>query len=219
MVENNKDALICAKEGAHICNLPTKLLGEKWNTGFVDARQYDPDFVLYVGSSDWVSDNYLDVMLPIAQDYEITGTLDFHLLHLEYLLKDEKKRPIKYQDKTHRFKDDYDLPLMRQNLVSRTVAHWKGYECERKGEPIGIGRLVSRDYLNRVDWMPFDPNLHKSLDYSMISKAKNFKAIMSGDAQSMAVSTNLWSNKHAFDGELIDDDYLTQWFPEAFNLF
>ena len=55
VVENNKDALICAKEGAHICNLPTKLLGEKWNAGFVDARQYDPDFVLYVGSSEYIN--------------------------------------------------------------------------------------------------------------------------------------------------------------------
>ena len=195
VVENQEDRFICTKGGAFTVSCPGVPLGEKWNVGFLEAKQFDPDFVLYMGSSDWVSDNYLDVMLPIAQDYEITGVLDFHLLHLEY--KDDNK------------------------LISRNVKHWKGYENHRRGEPIGGGRLVRRDYLDRVKWSPFDPELLMNLDYSMITKTKNFKGIMSDEAQSMAVSTSLWSNKHEFNGEEVKDGdkYLTKWFPEGLKLF
>ena len=219
VVDNKRDRQICADEGAFIVNAPGVLLGKKWNAGFWEAKQFDPDFVLYMGSSDWVSDNYLDVMLPIAQDYEITGTLDYHLLHLEYNRLDDDNNPISYQEKRYRFMDEYDLDLIRENFISREVKHWKGYECERKGEPIGIGRLVRRDYLDRVRWNPFEDSIYNSLDWSMFQKASHFKAIMSDEAQSMSVSTSLWGNKHTFDGDLIDESYLTKWFPEALKLF
>jgi len=209
VVESDKDRQICADEGAFICNLARKPLGEKWNAGFWEAKQFDPDYILYVGSSDWVSDNWLDLT---RYDAEIIGTLDYHLLHLRY-------QKLIYRDTIHRFEDDYDLELMRKSLMTRTVKHWKGYTNWRKGEPIGIGRLVRRDYLQRVNWNPFDSKLHKNLDFSMIQKAKSIKTVMSGEVQSLAVSTSLWSNKHEIEGDTIDNEYLSKWFPEGLKLF
>lgn len=218
VVENQQDREICAKAGAVIVNSINKPLGHKWNDGFSAAKDFNPDYVLYVGSSDWVSGNYLEVMLPLAQDHEIVGTLDYHLLHLDY-------KQIPYKDKK-RF-TTYKIDDIRANFIGRKLGHWKGYEGEREGEPIGIGRLVRRDFLNRIKWRPFENELHKGLDWSMIKKTESYKGIISEEAQSLAISTTIWANKHSFDTEsasnfeLIDNvnDYLTKWFPEGLKLF
>jgi len=219
--ENDQDRGVCSKAGAKIVNSGNCPLGKKWNDGMEAAKEFNPDFILYVGSSDWVSDNYLEVMLPLAESHEIVGTLDYHLLHINY--NEENRASFKPRK---RFAD-YDLDAIRANFIDRQLGHWKGYECERKGEPIGIGRLLRRDFLGKVGWRPFEDELHKGLDWSMIKKTDSFISIMSEEAQSMAISTSIWSNKHNFklestqSFELIDnvDEYLIKWFPEGLKLF
>ena len=41
-------------------NLP---LGFKWQRGMDIAREFDPDAILMLGSSDWVSDNWCEIMM------------------------------------------------------------------------------------------------------------------------------------------------------------
>ena len=108
VVENHVDRQICANLGAFICNSYGNPLGKKWNDGFWEARQFNPDFVLYMGSSDWVSDNWIEEMTKY--DAEIIGTLDYHLLHLEY-------HPDKYKDTIYKFKGSYDLEKMKRGFL------------------------------------------------------------------------------------------------------
>ncbi len=188
-------------------------LGKKWNTAFVMAKNYDPDHILFVGSSDWVSDNWLDVLLQ--HDAEIVGTRDFYELHLEYDIEYDRAQ-------------NYNLEDVRSKFVKRQLGRWVGYHGARQGEPIGIGRLVRRDYLERVNWMPFENHLPKNLDNSMIRKTDSVKVIECDEIKCLSISTSLWSNRHNFlldmqnkGSYLINNNvaFLRKWFPDALNLF
>ena len=50
----------CSDAGARFIYHVNKPIARKLNTGFQIAAEYDPDAVMYVSSSDWLSDNWLD---------------------------------------------------------------------------------------------------------------------------------------------------------------
>lgn len=55
------------------------------------------------------------------------------------------------------------------DLENKNMRHWKGYTNERRGEPIGAWRCLSRELLDRLDWNVWD-NQHHSVDYQMWQK-------------------------------------------------
>lgn len=57
-------------EWIHHDNYP---LGAKWNAGFVAARKYTPNGILFVGSSDWVSDEYAENGEKLLEIYDFIG--------------------------------------------------------------------------------------------------------------------------------------------------
>lgn len=212
MTKNRVFKVICVGDGedekqlaeslgadfVHHANYP---LGRKWNVGFLKAKEYLPDACLFVGSSDWISDNWIDHCEPYMIDYDMTGKPDFNLL-------------------------DYGKTLR--------MCHWAGYKDDRrKGEPIGIGRLISRRILDKLGWQPMDPKLDSSLDYSMWQKVLNsggkVKLITSDEIQSLSLSTEAWENKHKFSDHFANKKgvestkmeptkFLSEHFPEAFTL-
>jgi|GEM_PF-2181948 len=56
------------------------------------------------------------------------------------------------------------------DLASRRLALWHGYPPPRRGEPIGLGRLIHRDLLAEMDWQPWEDGLERGLDRSMMFK-------------------------------------------------
>ena len=50
--------------------------------------------------------------------------------------------------------------------------YWPGYTCQRKGEPIGAGKMVSAKLLDQMNWQPFRNDISKSLDYFYTMKVK-----------------------------------------------
>src|SRR5688572_11164270 len=80
---NIDDKRVCVDAGAEWVTHMNRPLGDKWNRGFYEARQYNPDACLFVGSSDWVSDNWLPEMIPYLKDYDLIGTAGCHFLHIE----------------------------------------------------------------------------------------------------------------------------------------
>jgi hypothetical protein len=196
--------------GAETISIRRKPLGEKWNFGFQYARQYDPDFVLFIGSSDWVSDNWMDVLLPEMGDSDFVGVKGFNLLHLDYEigeLPQVEKWKVTTKNMAH---------IIPVTFKSMKFGVWRGYEDERKGEPIGIGRILSRDLLKRVDYKPFNDESKKGMDLNMVNKAKRFKLVDSPKIKCLSLSTNLWGNFHQFeDGEETKENgFLDKWFPE-----
>ena len=72
-------ALSLGSEWISISNDP---LGAKWNAGFMAARKYEPTGVLFVGSSDWVSDNYIAEAERMLPEYDMLGKLGCHFTDL-----------------------------------------------------------------------------------------------------------------------------------------
>lgn len=193
-----EDRKICEEVGAEWVQHSNKPLGQKWNAGFLAAKKYNPKACLFVGSSDWLSDNWLDVMMPKLDG--LLGTLGCYFLDL---------------GRTER------------------LCHWPGYKGRREGETIGIGRIISREVLDEMQWKPFNDMLYRSLDSSMQQSVNKIagitQAIDTKEAFSMSISTNQWGNLHRFEdhwngilpSERIEnvDNFIDKHFPEARKIF
>ena len=192
---HEKEAQEIAKEFdiefIHIDNDP---LGDKWNAGFAISRYYKADAVMFMGSSDWCSDDYVESIKLHINDFGMLGMFGCH------------------------FAD-----------VSQTIrlVNWKGYgPGQRYHEPIGIGRVLRADFLDKINWRPFDPRLNAGLDWSMWIKAMKLEqeiGIIPAEKhiKLLSISTNKWNNKHKFhdhwsgalksercDPSLIDDGFI-----------
>jgi hypothetical protein len=168
-----EDKEICEQERAEFITHENNPLGKKWNAGFEAARKHNPDVVLFVGSSDWVSDNWLSFIEPFIMDakVDLIGKPDFYLL-----------------DIAHKYR----------------FCHWLGYGAgKREKEPIGIGRVLSKNILDKMNWKPIADNLNNSIDFSMFNNVllnggKTF-LLKTDEIQSLSISTNRWGNMHKFN--------------------
>lgn len=168
--DSNSDRKVCERAGAVWVQHRNNPLGDKWNAAFREAKKYNVDACLFVGSSDWISDNWLDVMLPLIGEFDLIGTHGCNFLH-----------------------------VATPNFYA---CYWPGYTKDRKGETIGIGRLISSKVLDKLQWEPFHSDLDKSLDFSMHQRvtkvAGKLHSVESKIIQSVSISTDEWGNKHNF---------------------
>lgn len=83
----------------------------------------------------------------------------------------------------------------------RKLCYWAGYPGGRHGEPIGVGRLIRRSFLEKSGWNIFDKNLNSGLDSSTMKKIAYYKgsvSIIKHNACSVRVSTDKWINKNGY---------------------
>lgn len=197
------EKMTCEQEGAEFIKHPNNPLGKKWNAGFLSAKKYQPDACLFVGSSDWISDNWLKVCEPFIMEkkVDLIGKPDFYLLDIGY---------------TFRF------------------CHWHGYgKGVRENEPIGIGRVISRRMLERMNWQPIEDKIDRSIDWSMYQNVLKLKGkvemITGKEMASLSISTNRWPNMHQFEEHYTNKlpsprmpgflDWLEERFPEYKSIF
>ena len=130
--------------------------------------------MLFVGSSDWVSQDW------IFSSY-------------------------KYIKEGYGYvgKNDYHMIDISNNEINSN--HWLGYPWEdRKYETIGIGRLISREFLEKIEYKPFDKNSNIGMDKTMYQKclSNGLKVkIINNDTDHvtfLSLSCDLWVNKHVF---------------------
>ena len=147
-------------------------LGNKWNKGFQASKNYNADAVMFMGSSDWCSDGYIERCKENTKDFGMIGQLGCHFADVSDQIR---------------------------------LVHWKGYKHNmRHNEPIGIGRFLNREFMDAINWNPFNPTINSGLDWSMWIKAMKTNqkiGILECDnsVQLLSISTNKWSNKHKFD--------------------
>jgi len=169
---HEKEANEIAKEfDCEFISIDNDPLGNKWNTGFKASRNYNADAVIFMGSSDWCSDGYIQRCKEHSKDFGMIGQLGCHFVDVSDQLR---------------------------------LVHWKGYKDSfRKNEPIGIGRFLNKQFLDRINWTPFNPQLNSGLDWSMWIKAVKTNqdiGILECDksVQLLSISTDKWVNKHKF---------------------
>lgn len=194
---------LCESLGAVWTPRRNKPLGMKWNAAFQKARDFNPDAVVFVGSSDWLSNNWFQIMRPYIETHGFAGVPGCYLADLGAEIR----------------------------LCDWTCGY-AGYRQDRADESIGIGRMLSRRLLDAIDWTPFDSVLDNSLDRSMKdrSKLKYYEDFMVKNDQlkALSLSTSLWPNKHKFYmhwGGLIPSirmenpgQWLAENFPEVLEL-
>lgn len=185
-----------------------KPLGAKWNASFYKAKEFNPDAVLFVGSSDWIADDWFSIMRPHVEQHGFAGVPGCSLADLG------------------------------KTIRVCHWAGYDGYRAERASESIGIGRMLSRRMLDAIGWLPFDGTIDNSLDRSMKDRAKyvGFTDYMVRDQRlkALSLSTNLWPNKHRFsmhwddlpngsqmipsEKEVNPEEWVRTNFPEAIRL-
>lgn len=204
--DQREDKALCESLGAVWVPYNNRFLGDKWNQSFLKAKDYNPDAVVFVGSSDWVCDDWFSIMQPYVEQHGFAGTPGCYLADLGNVIR----------------------------LVH--WKGYKGYREERADETIGSGRMLSRRLLDAIHWQPFKPTLNASLDRSMkdLSKLKGYTDFMVHDERlkSLSISTHLWPNKHNFDmhwgthprhyipsTKMNPEPFISYHFPEINQLF
>lgn len=149
-------------------NLP---LGKKWNAGFQYAETLSPDACLFVGSSDWLSSNWLPKLLPLIDDFDLVGKPDFTMMDIS-----DEIRMVKWDGypKNHR----YNEPIGIGRLVSAPALvkmNWKPFEDEKN---------------NSMDFA-----MHQKV------KQGGGKIMVARDAEliPLSISTDRWPNMHKFE--------------------
>lgn len=178
---------LAAELDVEFVNAENSPLGQKWNAGFFACKRYNPDAVLFMGSSDWCSDYHLSNARKYINNHCIVGCLGCHFAHVS---------------RYHNFLDPKSGHI--------GLHFWPGYTNERCGEPIGIGRILNKDYLDKLEWNPFDPNLNVSMDWCMWQKRKSSQQkefILPSKPNKinlLSISTDWWPNKHKFNEKGLD---------------
>lgn len=185
--------------GAVYIHHSNKPLGKKWNHGFVHAQNYNPDACLFVGSSDWLSDNWLAEMGPYLKEFDLIGTLGCHFLDIA-----ESFRLVYWPGYIGRRQGE-SIGIGRL-ISSRVLAklQWK---------PFDDALDVSLDY---------------SMQQRVITATGKLHLVDNTNIKSVSISTNRWINKHVFQhhwngplkSEVIDPDkFINENFPEAKQVF
>lgn len=211
---DDEDRQTCEKSGANFIEFSNKYLGEKWNACFAKAQKLGAEVVLFVGSSDWVSDTWLDVMLPYTDKYDLVGKAGCYFLDIS-----DPRYPA-YSNYKKQYPREYRL------------VYWPGYKYgntledqgKRSSESIGIGRLITARALDKLDWRPFHNHLNSSLDYNMFKRIPNNRMVYNGSIKALSLSTDRWPNKHKFEEHWNNilpskrifkvHEFCKEWFPE-----
>jgi len=198
--DDSEDQRTCRNTGAEWVHHRNKPLGAKWNAGFHAAKKYKPDACLFVGSSDWISDNWLSEMTPLLKDYDLIGTPGCHFLHIGSDLK------LCYWPGYIGRREGESIGIGR--LISSKVLdniQWSPFNDA------------------------FDNSLDGSMQERCTQVAGSIHVVSNPIIKSVSISTDIWPNKHQFSdhynnilpSEKIENvnDWVNTNFPEAFKVF
>jgi len=209
LIQKNDCKVICVGDGLHekqVCEqsgavwVPFKNspLGAKWNAGFVAAKRFNPDAVLYVGSSDWVCNDWIKLLKPYVDLHGMAGVPGCHFMDIQ-----SKIRLVNWNGYIGE-RSNETIGIGR--LLGRDVLekiHWKPFHDDKNSS---LDRSM-KDKCAQVgvhDFMVRDERL-----------------------KAVSISTSMWENKHKFDqhwNNLLPSDKISDtteflnYFPEALQL-
>lgn len=201
---SQEDIKALAGELVVIVEHENKPLGAKWNAGFVEAKKFNPDACLFVGSSDWLSDNWVSSLLPLMDKYDMVGTPGCHFLDIK---QGNKFRAVDWGGYLgERSTESIGIGRLLSHRIMDKIG-WKPFDDTKDGS---------------LDYSMFNRVKKAGGKVSMINHPELI---------SLSISTDLWPNKHSFDdnisGELRRNtfhiknvsEFLKKNFPEAYHIF
>jgi len=203
MGDNDEDRKICEASGAEWINHKNTPLGKKWNAGLKKAIEsnINYDAFLFVGSSDWISEDWIDTYTPFLKEYDMVGTTNCYYLDINI---NGDKQVIHWSGYTnYRVGEAIGIGrLYSMNIIKKLN-----------------GNVFPNDLDKSMDYMSLQ---------NILSHEGKVKSFVADSAKTISISTNKWINKHDFQNEkrspnstIIEnaDEWLKIWFPEAFNVF
>lgn len=184
IISNSVDCVVCVgatseehrvsvSAGADFLYHDNYPLGRKWNAGFqYAATRYNPDAYVFVGSSDWLSNNWLDETLPYLSDYDMIGKPDFYLLDVQ----PDLKRACHWGGYTE--VERINEPIGIGRILSRSI----------------LEQLDFTPFDNNID-----KSLDWSMYQKVLAKGGRIKNITGEHIKSLSISHYNWTNKHRFD--------------------
>jgi len=196
--DTKEEADVCTRAGAAFAPFKNKPIGRKLNQGFMLAQGYGPDAVMYLSSSDWISEGWLSQVALRIHQFDIIGKLDCNFCHVGSSIRTVHWDGYPYGSSMEGQMIGIGRVLSRQALQEMS---WKPFD----------------DHINS--------SLDYSMIFSVMKHCSRKKQlIMNTDAmQSLSISTDLWSNIHSFHQILPvsqhrDLRWLIDNFPEIFTL-
>lgn len=196
-----EDKKVCEDAGAVWVPHANKPLGAKWNAAFVAAKEFKPDACLFVGSSDWLSDNWCIELAPYMQQYDMVGTLGCHFADIS-----DTNRVVYWPG--------YEGKRAWESIgIGRLLSHRV------------LEKLNWKPFSDVID-----SGLDGSMS-EKIEKVGGIAShtLDSDKIKSVSISTGQWINKHKFNDHWNNvmksiklsepDKFLFDYFPEAFKIF
>lgn len=189
-----EDRAVCESAGA-IFYEAENVLSNKWNLAFQKCRELKPDAVLFVGSSDWISDNWIPEMTKNLVG--MVGKLDYWLC-------------------------DIGINEVKQGYWGGYDHHREG-EPIGIGRIISTAALDAIDWMpflpnrpNSMDWMMYS---------RLMDKFQRIDINHNPEIYSLSISCYQWSNLHVFGnrGEAEFHECENKWlidkhFPEIYKV-
>lgn len=190
----------CINAGAEFIIHPNHPLGRKWNAAFQAARKHNPDACLFVGSSDWLSDNWISSLSPFINEYDLVGLPGCYFADIG-----QEYRACYWPGYKGR-REGESIGIGR--MISRRILNLMNWQ------PFNDN---------------IDNSLDFSMDEKVLKHAGKRIMVDAKEIFSLSISTNKWINKHKFDqhwnnilkSERIKQPipFLMNNFPEIFNIF
>jgi glycosyltransferase involved in cell wall biosynthesis len=170
----------CKKAGALYIE-HENILSNKWNAGFKKAKELKPDYCVFVGSSDWLMDNYISVMLPKMCKVDMVGVKHFYQAHVH---KDKIKLGLWLGYGADRESEPIGIGRILSGAILDKIG-WQPFEPNRQSSMdyymFESLKKVRGFYLQEVDEM----------------------------VKTLSISTDLWGNKHTFGYSKDCEDFYT----------
>jgi len=170
IVGGREEKEFCRGTRAEFVAFRNNPLGSKWNAGFLAARAHKPDACLFVGSSDWISDNWLSIMMPYTAEYDLVGTPGCYFMHLT---------------------GGEPMACEWAGYIGRRADESIGI-----GRLISA-RILDRIGWQPFDWW-LERSLDYSMQEKCIKAAGKLHLVRTPELKSVSISTDRWPNKHQF---------------------
>lgn len=165
----SSEKAICISAGAKWVEHANSPLGAKWNAGFVAAKAYNPDAVVYVGSSDWLSNSWLTIMEPLVNRHQIVGVPGCYFIDIAESIR------LTYWPGYQGQRSDETIGIGR--MLSRKLLDaidWKPFDDTKEG------------------------SLDRSMKDKAAKVGFKDIFVVDNRIKAMSISTPKWSNKHKF---------------------
>jgi glycosyltransferase involved in cell wall biosynthesis len=204
MGDDDNDKKICEKAGAEWVDHPNFPLGSKWNSGIEAALKSGVvyDGFLFVGSSDWVSENWIDTFSQYLSEYDMVGTTNCYFLDIN---TNSKKRLVHWGGYSNDRKGE---AIGIGRIYSMRI----------------IKKLNGKLFVDELDNSMDYTSMQK-----VLSVGGKIKTLVGDNSSTVSISTNKWVNKHLFEKDVKNhsnsleianvNEWLRMWYPEGFKVF